>query len=251
MGVLWSDTQPPLTLFVSFLIIISAHLTTFTIIISAPPDLDKSLFGLLRTYFFKSSPSRWSYPQNTDPGDPTAVSHFCQGLDHLQLKFSRSLCCHSHKIYLGCFPQMCWRWLLYEHCSGAPVFVYLCGCQVAFLQCRQHLRVLVPRGRVLADRQGSGGPVVLSLWPTCLLLHRGEWGALLRATHTHTHGEKNSNCNRLLHDSRTGNDTSRQLMMKNIHFAKPQIFILRIKLNIYIKGLLLLNNSQQVLETTM
>ena len=36
MGVFQSDTQPPLTLFVSFLIIISTHLTTFTIIISAP-----------------------------------------------------------------------------------------------------------------------------------------------------------------------------------------------------------------------
>ena len=72
---------------------------------------------------------------------------------------------------------------------GEPVFVYLRVSQVlrvAFLQCRQHLRVLVPRGMVLADRQGSGGPVVLSPWPTCLLLHRGVWGALLRATHTHT-----------------------------------------------------------------
>lgn len=54
---------------------------------------------------------------------------------------------------------------------------------MAFLQCRQHL-VLVPRGTVLADRQGSGGPVVLSLWPTCLLLHGG--GELC----SHTHGEK-------------------------------------------------------------
>ena len=36
MGFFQSDTQPPLTLFVSFLIIISTHLTTFTIIISAP-----------------------------------------------------------------------------------------------------------------------------------------------------------------------------------------------------------------------
>ncbi|KAA8588519.1 hypothetical protein FQN60_009864 [Etheostoma spectabile] len=54
---------------------------------------------------------------------------------------------------------------------GRPVL------HVAFLQCRQHLLVLVPGGMVLAERLGSCGPVVLSPWPTCLLLHGGERGS--------------------------------------------------------------------------
>lgn len=52
MGALQSDTQPPLTLFVSFLIIISTHLTTSTIIISGPRLTRLSILAYYQTLWW-------------------------------------------------------------------------------------------------------------------------------------------------------------------------------------------------------
>lgn len=117
-----------------------------------------------------------------------------------------------------------------------------CWYQVAFLQCRQHLLVLVPRGVVLADRQGSGGPVVLSPWLTCLLLHGGD---SCSEPHTCTlAGERAIIAARGIGQSTTWFHTQEMKLYvqtishklgfsrKRYEDAKTKIFILRIKLNI-------------------
>lgn len=43
--------------------------------------------------------SRQTYLKNTDPSHPTAVSHFCQELDHLKLKFHVRLLSEPQKVF--------------------------------------------------------------------------------------------------------------------------------------------------------
>lgn len=112
--------------------------------------------------------------------------------------------CASQHMCKGCFHQMCRRQLLCEqHRREKPVFVCVCvRCwYLAALPSSQHLPVQVPTGVPLADRKGSGGLWVVSLWLTLLLVHRvcvcmsvlvDE--KLLKATNAGS--AKKTNCNR-------------------------------------------------------
>lgn len=108
------------------------------------------------------------------------------------LFFSPTLCISAY--VQGCFFQMCWRQLLYEHCSGGGrgiLCLYICMCQV-----------LIPSSFFLpSSRSGTcwqagirwaGGPI-----PVADLSASAESSGRASQSRTHTGlMKKSSNCNK-------------------------------------------------------
>lgn len=84
MGVFQSDTRPPLTLFVSFLIIISTHLTTFTIIITTPRLTQVSILPI--THIRLRALRRRSCPKEHWPQWSSSCQSFLPGVRSPEIK---------------------------------------------------------------------------------------------------------------------------------------------------------------------